>query len=676
MKKKQKKYLIISLLILLLIVAAFFVLYNIFRDKNSLNVVERTWINNNKTNLISFNVQNDLNNFSKDGEGVFYDFIEDLQTEYDLEVNSNVVTTDGNAKLGFNKGFNLTENDLLFFTDNYVLVSKDNYSIAKVEDIKDKTIGLLSTDSELISSYSFSNNTITTFDSSNSLFEAFYEDKVNYIVIPLNQYKDVILQNNYKVVYFFNDFDIYYYFTLGEDNTLNSIITKFYNNWIESDLEKSYYNHNYELFIKSLKINEADEATLTSKDYVIGVLESYPYQILRSKNYHGIVSEYVEDFAKFSNVDFKYKKYKSLNSLAKGLKNKKVNLAFNSFIDLDDLNNISTNMNLDYVVVEPNSSTNIYDTISSVKGNVYVLENTKLANYLSNYPNIKVNTYKKDSQLKKLMKKGYTIVLDKNTFLNYAEDFGDNYSIRLENKLSGRSYSFVYSDNDTFSKLFSNYVMTLNDSVYKLSGLVDFEKAYLSGSKVAKLARYILFLLVILILSIIHFVRKSKKIVLNTKIKKDDKLKFIDMLTSLKNRNYLNEKMEIWNQNTIYPQGIIVIDLNNIKYLNDTFGHEEGDRQIQGAANSLIKTQLDNTEIMRTDGNEFMIYLVGYSEKQVVSYIKKLLKEFKKLPYDYSAAVGFSMINDDLKLIEDAINEASEMMRENKAIIGEDSEKD
>ena len=353
-----------------------------------------------------------------------------------------------------------------------------------------------------------------------------------------------------------------------------------------------------------------------------------------------------------------------------------VDLAFNSFVDLDDLNNISTNMNLDYVVVEPNTSTNTYDTISSVKGNVYVLENTKLANYLSNYPNIKVNTYKKDRQLKKLMKKGYTIVLDKNTFLNYAKDFGDNYSIRLENKLSGRSYSFVYSDNDTFSKLFSNYVMTLNDSVYKLSGLVDFEKAYLSGSKVAKLARYVLLLLVILILSIIHFVRKSKKIVLNTKIKKDDKLKFIDMLTSLKNRNYLNEKMEIWNQNTIYPQGIIVIDLNNIKYLNDTFGHEEGDKQIQGAANSLIKTQLDNTEIMRTDGNEFMVYLVGYSEKQVVSYIKKLLKEFKKLPYDYSAAVGFSMINDDLKLIEDAINEASEMMRENKAIIGEDSEKD
>ena len=62
-----------------------------------------------------------------------------------------------------------------------------------------------------------------------------------------------------------------------------------------------------------------------------------------------------------------------------------------------------------------------------------------------------------------------------------------------------------------------------------------------------------------------------------------------------------------------------------------------------------------------------MIYLVGYSEKQVVSYIKKLLKEFKKLPYEYGVAIGFSMINDDLKLVEDAFNEAMLMMRKNKS---------
>ena len=68
-----------------------------------------------------------------------------------------------------------------------------------------------------------------------------------------------------------------------------------------------------------------------------------------------------------------------------------------------------------------------------------------------------------------------------------------------------------------------------------------------------------------------------------------------------------------------------------------------------------------------------MIYLVGYTEKQVISYIKKLVKEFNKLPYEYGAAIGFSMIKDDLKLVEDAFNEATIQMRKNKTTFEESS---
>ena len=128
------------------------------------------------------------------------------------------------------------------------------------------------------------------------------------------------------------------------------------------------------------------------------------------------------------------------------------------------------------------------------------------------------------------------------------------------------------------------------------------------------------------------------------KIKKEDKMKYIDQLTSLKNRNYLNENIANWNKNTIYPQATIIIDLNQVRNINDTLGYEQGDAQIKAAANVLIKTQLDNTDIMRTDGNEYLIYLVGYQEKQVVSYIRKLYKEFKNLPYEHGAAIGYSMI--------------------------------
>ena len=46
--------------------------------------------------------------------------------------------------------------------------------------------------------------------------------------------------------------------------------------------------------------------------------------------------------------------------------------------------------------------------------------------------------------------------------------------------------------------------------------------------------------------------------------------------------------------------------------------------------------------------------------------MKKLVREFKNLPYEYGAAFGFSMIVDDLKLIDDAVSEATIQMRENK----------
>ena len=80
----------------------------------------------------------------------------------------------------------------------------------------------------------------------------------------------------------------------------------------------------------------------------------------------------------------------------------------------------------------------------------------------------------------------------------------------------------------------------------------------------------------------------------------------------------------------------------------------------------LVRTQLDNSDIIRTDGNEFLLYLVGYSEKQVVSYIRKLTKEFKKLPYDYGAAIGYSMVLNDAKTLEDAINESVDDMKNKK----------
>ena len=95
-------------------------------------------------------------------------------------------------------------------------------------------------------------------------------------------------------------------------------------------------------------------------------------------------------------------------------------------------------------------------------------------------------------------------------------------------------------------------------------------------------------------------------------------------------------------------------------------GHEEGDIIIKKSASILIVNQEPNTDVIRTDGNEFLIYMVGYSEKDVVNYTRRIYKELKELPYGFGASVGYSMIMDDVKTIDDAINEAILDMKNNK----------
>ena len=80
----------------------------------------------------------------------------------------------------------------------------------------------------------------------------------------------------------------------------------------------------------------------------------------------------------------------------------------------------------------------------------------------------------------------------------------------------------------------------------------------------------------------------------------------------------------------------------------------------------MITNQVPNSDIIRTNGNEFLVYMVEYDEKQVIAYMRRLSKEFKNLAHGFGAAIGYSIITDQIKTIDDAINEATLDMRNNK----------
>jgi len=666
MKTNIKRWILIGSIITVLIVGLILGIYKLFKDENSLTILEKTWIDNNKNSVYTINIPNDINVFGKNGSGVYFDFIEDLDEELNLKLNTSVYSiSNANDSFGFNVGNTYDNRDLLLYTDYYVLVSKDSSSFNDIESVSG-TIGVLGNDLNYISNYYKINATINNYDNSDKLFEALKNGEVSYVIVPLTQYKDKIVSNYYNICYFFNDAKVYYYLHLSNEKTLNSIVTKFYNKWIIDEFKDSFNENNYELFIDSLAISDIDEDALTDKNYNFMYLVNQPYQLLSRGEFNGIVSTYLNLFSEFSDIDFNYNKVKSFNDLKNNVEKEKIDLFFNQYNYENKYKNININLNLDYYIISSRDVKLNIDSLKAYNGTLYVEENSLLFNYLSNYKNITIKTYNKSKQVKKLIKKNNIVIVDKYSYDNYLIDSLSNVHILLESN-SNKTYTFEYkNDSDIFYRLFSTYVNTLNPKEVVDSSLDIYFKNYEAGSKTVKLARYIITFIIVLLVGIYLLIRNKKRIVLNTKVKNNEKIRYVDMLTSLKNRNYLNDRMEVWNQNTVYPQAVVVLDLNNVKYLNDTFGHEEGDKQIKAAANSLFKTQLENSELIRTDGNEFMIYLVGYTEKQVVNYIKKLLKEFKKLPYEYGVAIGFSMIKDDLKLVEDAFNEAMLMMRKNK----------
>ncbi|MDD4187262.1 MAG: GGDEF domain-containing protein [Bacilli bacterium] len=670
--KKKKSKIIAIIIILILIIISLTIFYKFYYDVNKLNIQEKQWLDNNKSTVININVPNDLNVFGYKGVGVFFDFLEDFEKKHLVSFNEVPIDTlNDSLELGFVASKDITSSDLPIYKDHYILIGKNEEVITDYSDIAGSTIGVSATILTRISNIYSDSMVYTTYETREELIEGLNSDAVKYSIVPKTEYLDVILANNYKIIYHFSDLNLNYYLRLGSDEVLNSILTKYYNFWIENDYEEIYYDYLYNLYVEKLGLTQAETDTLTNKNYIYGFVPSSPYQTLASSNYGGIAMAYLNDFSKFSGVEFTYNKYKTPEKLVKGFNDNKLDLMFvDTNIEIGK-NNIYTNLNNIYYIISPlEKELYLADIKEASFEKITVLENSKLYSYLNTIPEANLEVVASEKELFKAVKNKKTIAIDANTYNYYVNQEIKDYSI-VYTGFTSQNYSFEYINNtDAFYKLFSTYVTSLDQKSLINQGLISYKSADYSGNIIANIAKYTLLVIGLgtIILTTIHYTKN--KIILNTKIKKDEKLKFVDLLTSLKNRNYLNEKKNVWNQNTIYPQGIIVIDLNKVKFLNDTYGPDEGDKQIKAAANILIKTQLDNSEIMRTDGNEFMIYLVGYSEKQVLNYMKKLVREFKHLPHEHGAAFGFSMIVDDLKLIDDALAEATIQMRENKENLG------
>ncbi|MGB2957070.1 MAG: diguanylate cyclase, partial [Anaerolineales bacterium] len=116
--------------------------------------------------------------------------------------------------------------------------------------------------------------------------------------------------------------------------------------------------------------------------------------------------------------------------------------------------------------------------------------------------------------------------------------------------------------------------------------------------------------------------------------KAEMKLKYLshhDGLTNIYNRTYFDVEMSRLQQGRQFPIGIIVGDLDNLKDVNDRFGHAAGDELIRRVAQAMRSSFRGDDVIARIGGDEFAVLLTNTDQKLTEKAMNRFLKNIQKL---------------------------------------------
>ena len=151
---------------------------------------------------------------------------------------------------------------------------------------------------------------------------------------------------------------------------------------------------------------------------------------------------------------------------------------------------------------------------------------------------------------------------------------------------------------------------------------------------------------------------------------------YLDELTGLGNRNDYMEKEDEFENQVIDGKAsftIVVMDVNNLKLINDYSGHEMGDRMLMRVA-SLIRDEFGKDRCYRIGGDEFVALYPGIVEdiedkisEFQASVKKKSEHDYDEFKFHYSVACGYAIYDAEIDTSYiDTFRRADYMMYDDK----------
>ena len=101
------------------------------------------------------------------------------------------------------------------------------------------------------------------------------------------------------------------------------------------------------------------------------------------------------------------------------------------------------------------------------------------------------------------------------------------------------------------------------------------------------------------------------------------------MTTSLPNRRAFYHKLHelFLNHDRLKKAACFMFDLDNLKYVNDTYGHDYGDAYLKAAANAFRSIESENVMTARLSGDEFIVFCYGFDSDYEIYGIRDRLQE-------------------------------------------------
>jgi len=146
-----------------------------------------------------------------------------------------------------------------------------------------------------------------------------------------------------------------------------------------------------------------------------------------------------------------------------------------------------------------------------------------------------------------------------------------------------------------------------------------------------------------------------------------------DTLTGLYNRQYLQDyagqAMNRMKRHTT-ELVLIFIDIDNFKYVNDTFGHEDGDKVLQEVSKIFQDSFRKYDVVVRYGGDEFVVFLEEskYDEKFVKSLLEDMVQRVEKslTKFQISASYGCATAPQEAQTLKELLTLADGRMYAHK----------